>query len=1608
MPASVPPSTTAFSQLAAQAVHERFATRPALYSVVFNALRTRILEHYPSLRMNLREVKLAIPHPDGHYTYRPLIEVAIAHALNPQLLDLHPQRELPYYLTQQIPRILKPEAPALIDMQVIATLIDELPESLYLHFQHELTDYWSEADQHGISRWQWLGEYLNGRMSAAAARPSTLNDTQRDMLAVVAAWPVLGERLPRSSPATYVYLLENTFTRAGQKALLLSADLLLVRDKHVLLYAVAGEIEAFDSLDAFGEAWAKRMQERFAFDSMTWRRNEPDGNVFEQQAGLVLNQHLQDLASLSLQGQTEIALGRRLETLTDPAVLFTQVPSPSTAHLQKVSKQLPAWLSQADRADRFAYHRHLQDMAQVLRQNQGRSFNQGIEDIHRFSRAALRKQMQADHGDCDPDEVLLDFTVTAGYPGGAGIVGHVRMSLTELAVKNLAGKPSGTLKILAKGSQALPAWLDETYLLGASGLIQRVDIGSAYPQKIKDTLLSDTADARRREALFSRELKVKLPMQALEYKIRRQHGVSIAGYHCVKALMGETPLDRFVDGQEIVLRPLALCRKAGATPDEVNNAFIIEPRDISVGPHLLYQPLYADSLHEYPTRQALLDALATPGDLQDSVLTWLTDKARPIYDHGGIKEPHLVRFLPGDEFSVPEKPEPATLAVDDGAGEWLQSQVNGQLLNHLFGSTARALVDLADRESVSNSESRWAIVMKGAWLLFNTLLLPLVQGPAMLVGWFMVLVASLEQDLAGLDSDDPTTRELALIDLLLNTAMVLLHSASPSAQPLAEPTALDHALHLQAWRRPAGLPRPTTAAKVVQGSVALPGEPPATGHTALDFGHSVATSQASAKLLKALVEVHVPWPEPLPAPQPGGALKGLYRVDGTWHASVGGLLFQVSIVPGFGEVYLVHPQHPQRPGYRLISDGQGHWRLDRHVRLEGGMPRQRLAQLADRKRQRVEELKTQLQAHSLEMQHSVAQAHQFNQAVGVARNQLTDRMIALREDWERLNNPDLLAALRPKIAERHEQRQRSAAQAKTQWNIAVDRYNTNARTFIAEQQKSLAMATELMALDRTEPQYKKARDHALENMYKQQFGIYSNLNQTLRNTLLTQRGEKLSELLVRIDKELPDNITDAYEEFMSSARQRLEGLKPLLEVAQECEALMQQATAALREKIAKELPDSHLISSVVVKQNRLLSLVELLLNRALDADKPQERPFLELLADRQIYADINAHTEMRTTTGYSTSEQIRVLRAALQKYEHMENAVNVLTDMGSRLVREEYRAPFLAQLSEARTSLEAQLAELILVEEKIVPRPAPDRTKRTKPANRRVIKTTANKTLVGDLRASEPDKPGNYVDITDTLTGTVVATYHEHPGEDVWKIVEPTVAPKKAITPAVRSLKTIKAHAQAIRAEQAGIDASIRYQQRKLREPSQLEEVEPYDWNVMLSQHGAKLQALADELKNATDVSAIEMRNSYAAEAQAITQRAHEVCAEGYKLQRPTATKVDFLWTHGFVDINLVKKRVPLRAGDYLTEYAIRDKSRIKPGTRPEEADVWYAHFHYPSLDTPASAPAFGHLKTKAERLFTRRELIEQARASNRAVVNLDKALLESPLDRKLFLGLEV
>lgn len=110
-------------------------------------------------------------------------------------------------------------------------------------------------------------------------------------------------------------------------------------------------------------------------------------------------------------------------------------------------------------------------------------------------------------------------------------------------------------------------------------------------------------------------------------------------------------------------------------------------------------------------------------------------------------------------------------------------------MEYLFECEARQLLDQADRDSTSNAESRWALILEGMQLGFNTLLM-LVRGPLAAVGWFMQLAQSLKQDVPALESDDPTARELAWVDLLLNTSMVLIHFGLPIQAAKSPPPSL--------------------------------------------------------------------------------------------------------------------------------------------------------------------------------------------------------------------------------------------------------------------------------------------------------------------------------------------------------------------------------------------------------------------------------------------------------------------------------------------------------------------------------------------------------------------------------------------------------------------------------------------------------------------------------------------------------------------------------------------------------------------------------------------------------------------------------------------------
>lgn len=107
----------------------------------------------------------------------------------------------------------------------------------------------------------------------------------------------------------------------------------------------------------------------------------------------------------------------------------------------------------------------------------------------------------------------------------------------------------------------------------------------------------------------------------------------------------------------------------------------------------------------------------------------------------------------------------------------------------------------------------------------------------------------------------------------------------------------------------------------------------------------------------------------------------------------------------------------------------------------------------------------------------------------------------------------------------------------------------------------------------------------------------------------------------------------------------------------------------MRQLLLHDSPTDQHISSSTLNLHALIFLTELVLDRTHPSRELAEFPFIMVLTDAKTVTSVLAHTEMRTTRGYSTLEQIEVLKDVLERYEQMENAVSSLAEMGSGFAR---------------------------------------------------------------------------------------------------------------------------------------------------------------------------------------------------------------------------------------------------------------------------------------------------------------------------------------------------
>ncbi|MCF6760594.1 dermonecrotic toxin domain-containing protein [Pseudomonas fragi] len=1556
--------TTPTPAPAQNAVREQFANPPSLESVTRHMLAAAIAQEYPSLKIDLTRTRLAVPRPQGGWDLQPFMPKVLDYLGTGADLDLSPINTQHYYLTDDAPNWLKTDGGEL-DMRVIERLVKELSWRLPIGLQNAISDFWSEPADTGVSRWQWLGDVLKDTLRIGALQQSDLPQTAREAIYQVINAPELEERIRQHAEnAIHVYWLKATVLSAGITRSALSSRVVLVTPEHILACNANGKTQTYRNLDSLGRDWARKISRSYSVEEVRLEQYELDGNVFDAASAALLNRQLESIGLLELPSSIGWqALDEVYRHITDPSRYFVAAPQANLHTLETLKQHMPDWLKSASAADQARYRQYSLALAAAKKTSQGRNYLFDISTLRAYAADVLHQQMRADQLQFEqdtpvhalsellnPDEIELTFLTVAGAYGTLGVVEPVSMSLTDLALKNLIGRPKGTLSVRHHLGLDLPQWLTPDYITRRDGLIEQVNIGKAYPERLESLLLSNTPDAQAREKLFAEHLRVQLPLEALELSLKPESTMTTLGARYVAALVQPRAADRLVEGNSVVIRHLALVRQFEAVPDIVNNMFIIEPADVEHGPHVLYRPLYAPSLLEFSTRDALLDAIAGPGDLQDSVITWLSDTARPIYDHGGLKEPHYVRFGLGSEYDPIEVPKPAALAVKGISNELLQYLHNGQLMQFLYGCNARALVEQANAESVTNSESRWAVLLEGGGLIFNSLLmLPAVPAPLMLTGGLLGLMSLASQTIPALASNDPTVREQAAADILLNIGLLLLHQAPSSPNVL---TTLPTGLRTRAMRPfttlrvPQIWPEPAPP-RITSGSVALPGQFPNAESTVLDLSFANARNQLTPSQRERLADFKVTRPDALPTAHPDGPRKGLYYIDRTWHALIDQNLYAVDVDPE-GTAVIVSITDPRHPGPSLQSDRDGNWSIDLRLRLQGGMPPKRIAAFQQHRALRITQLGNDLKdffPREIPLQKAVEITHMALKSANADPRFTEQQLASLREKLRTALHAEL-SAYQTLLASNQER-----IELKIPFHESI---------VVSLLEKSFDNRSISMAIAAGE-------QRALIQKWSQ----------------FTTPGPG-QEAAAEADRAGFARFMHEQVALNQATIERIEQRNHYLEELFN----LSEAGATVAGNLALEIPaDAH--TSLSLKSFQLDCL-------KLSSSRYSAGSMIEGSLDITIdplKEHVHTHNELNVLE-FDASKRMEILGSLVECYGQALDALQGIGIVYSDELNLEYFNQLCALVTDLYQDATRQLAAEIRPPAQPPAKKPRKRTPSTAGARpKKMISVRGKGKLIGELRPADSEWHKEVIEVRSDYDKHLLSTYLQH--GDEWVEIK---TERPAPAPHTRPLNVIKGDARKLFNQFEGHLRKAGHYRTLSRHPQEVEELlthEAQKLDKLATEMHVALQAQPDDARLQDDQTLVDrMRNA-----------AQQMVSEGKAMRiqlslelPPTHGNLQYLIDQELVQIASLGRRIQLTGErrDFIQEYAINDRQGYA---------LWYAHFHYAEADTPKQAYTVAHLKTKAQRTLSYWSQLANAK-SGHAIVNVHRGQIGRPLAERWFLPL--
>ncbi|WP_445180408.1 dermonecrotic toxin domain-containing protein [Pseudomonas sp. McL0111] len=908
---------------------------PSLTEVATQTLRPVLVQLYPRQTIEPALTMVATPTwlirenkvEAGPCHFESLTDMLVRLALSGAVVTLIAGE---HFLTAQ-PGVDPPvQIPA--DIEKIGALLNEFAPLLFKARQQQQVEYWNETGSASAPRWHELSQTLRQLWNVSDA--NGWDADQQAMARAVFNYPDKTERSVIDRYQTRACLIDFDKEQGSDRTHLSILDTAVLVGTNgnrtmILTHSVTQGFKRFDTFDELNESLEWPAEAGMPPINVQWRLFEPQGNFFDQQACTLIALEAQAI------GEIDNFQRPRASVYFSPADAgggSASATEQSSSGYARMGHSLPQWLEHAAPADQSRYSRHLLDLVAVQQQNEGKTFQNEVPRIQDFTLAELNRIIN--RGPAQNVRLQdVEMTITSVVVWGTFLPPEheqtLTLSLTELALQNLAGMPLGNRSVNYRdGRTPIPPWMTPAYL---DNLITSADIGKNYPNQLKNRLIEDNAKASHLRQLYVRQLPIELPLLALQHKIRGEAGLDEQGYRYVVAALANEPADRRVDGQDIVIRPLAFVTgdHVSGAADEVVNMFVIGPRDTHNGPCLLYRPLLDRPLLQYPSTANLLYAIRHSRTLRQSVLAWLPD---------GVRFNYSQYVFPGalpSVWTVPQLLVDPTLSPDLTGAVALGNRVLEQdLFADLFKANADALIAQADRDSVSNAEARWATLKLGGWALFNAAL-PFLGRSVGTAAWIWQIMDDLQEVADGQEQQQPAWTALA--DVLLSLGMVLAHRAAMR----------------KTAQRAAALPEKvpqTSSEPITSARISATRLPDVAGHE-LPHHHELllhtlgALKKTPAGLATVLDSLKIDRPDGLAEPATEGLYRHLRNQGQKWYAQVGARWFEVALNDNDDVQIIDTRENPGRTGPLLIRNARGEWFVDLRLRLRGGGLKSRRKQL---------------------------------------------------------------------------------------------------------------------------------------------------------------------------------------------------------------------------------------------------------------------------------------------------------------------------------------------------------------------------------------------------------------------------------------------------------------------------------------------------------------------------------------------------------------------------------------------------------------------------------------------------------------------------------------